>query len=206
MALLAQSPDLREGDGRVSPRADSLVPRPWSAQSLGQRRAQPGWHRALWAGLGLQHILSSQEGAADPQKHEGCRPPQEGVLQGEHPEGLGRPSALMVSLSLGSTFFLIFSMTDGVGTTGASHYSLQCFPALLGRQIPQGQVSKHPTWEVVAGDGARWAQPAGSFLFALLLILEPAPVPVYSCIQAHWWETIHCSTNYKGKLWKYLYH
>lgn len=55
-------------------------------------------------------------------------------------------------------------MTDGVGTTGASHNSLKFFPALLGRQIPQGQVSKHPTWEVVAGDGARWAQPTGSFL------------------------------------------
>lgn len=79
-------------------------------------------------------------------------------------------------------------MSDGVGTSGASHASLQWFPALLGRQIPQAQVSKHCTWEVVAGDRARWAQPAGSFLFALLLILEPVCLPVYSCIQAQCWR------------------
>lgn len=52
---LAQSSDLGEGDGEVSPRAGSLSPGslhpPWSAQSWGQFRA--------WPGQCLQHILSS---------------------------------------------------------------------------------------------------------------------------------------------------
>lgn len=122
----------------------------------GHYRAWPGWHRALLAGLSLQNILSSQEGPAIPQKHEGCRPQRRGWLKGQHPEGLGRASALLMSLSLASTFFLILSMSDGLGTTGAPHNSLQWFPALLGRQIPRGECPSIPPgrwWQEIEQDG-----------------------------------------------------
>lgn len=77
----SQSSDLGEWDGRVSLRAGSLMTRFFASMvctEQGQCRAQPGWHRALWAGLGLQHILSSQEGAAAPPKYQGCRPQRRG--------------------------------------------------------------------------------------------------------------------------------
>lgn len=127
------------------------------------------------------------------------------MTQEEHLQGLEELSTLVMSLALASTFFLIFSMSDGVGTTGASHNSLQWLPALLGRQIPHAQVSKHPIWEVVAGNRVRWAQPAGSFLSALLLIVEPACLH----LQLHpssAVEIIDCSSNYEGKLWRHLDH
>lgn len=150
------------------------------------------------------HPQQPRRGSSSP-KVPGMQTPKEGMTQEEHLQGLEELSTLVMSLALASTFFLIFSMSDGVGTTGASHNSLQWLPALLGRQIPHAQVSKHPIWEVVAGNRVRWAQPAGSFLFALLLIVEPACLH----LQLHpssAVEIIYCSSNYEGKLWRHLDH
>lgn len=96
--------DLGEGDGRVSPRQGFFAP------TVGR-----AWPSA--------HPQQPRRDSSSPEAR-GMQTPKEGVSQGKHPEGLGRASALVMFLSLASTFFLIFSMSDGVGTTGASDDSL----------------------------------------------------------------------------------
>lgn len=87
--------------------------------------------------------------------------PKEGVAQGEHPEGLGRASALVMSFSLVSTFFFIFSMSNGVGTTGTCHNSLLSWAGRSHRprcpSIPPGR-----WWQEMEQDGHSQQAPPSS--------------------------------------------
>lgn len=92
--LLAQSLDLGEGDGGVSPRAGSLGTRSFAPTMVCTELG--GVQGMAWAGLGLQHILSSSSPAA-----RGGADPRGGDCLREAP-GAGK------SLYLGDFFFIGF--------------------------------------------------------------------------------------------------